>query len=52
MIAVQRSLNSLGGILMITFKVIAIAIGAGAVFWIYSGDLGGDLLLAIVSCLT
>jgi hypothetical protein len=36
---------------MITFKVIALALGAGALFSMYSGDFGADLVLAIVSCL-
>jgi hypothetical protein len=37
---------------MITLKVIALALGAGALFSMYSADLGADFVLAIMSCLT
>ncbi|MDH6264072.1 hypothetical protein M2427_008033 [Bradyrhizobium sp. BR13661] len=37
---------------MITLKVIALALGVGALFAIYSADLSADFVLAIVSCLT
>jgi hypothetical protein len=37
---------------MITLKVIAIALGAGVLFSMYSGDLGADIVLAIASWLT
>jgi hypothetical protein len=37
---------------MIALKVIVVALGAGVLFSMYSGDLGADLILAIVSCLT
>jgi len=37
---------------MIALKVIALALVAGTLFSIYSGELGADFVLAIVSCLT
>jgi len=37
---------------MIALKVIVVALGAGVLFSMYSGDFGADLILAIVSCLT
>jgi len=36
---------------MIALKVIAVAIGAGVVLSMYFGDLGADVVLAIMSCL-
>ena len=35
---------------MIALKVIALALVAGALLSMYSGDLGADFVLAIVSC--
>jgi hypothetical protein len=37
---------------MLTLKAIAIVLGAGFFFTMYSGDLGGDVVLAIVACLS
>jgi hypothetical protein len=37
---------------MIALKVIALALGVGALFAMYSADLGADFVLAMVSCLT
>lgn len=37
---------------MIALKVIALALGAAALFFMYSGDLGADFVLAVVSCLS
>jgi hypothetical protein len=37
---------------MITLKVIAVFIGAGMLVSLYSGDLGADFVLAIVTCLS
>ncbi|MET3991935.1 hypothetical protein ABIB95_003766 [Bradyrhizobium sp. LA2.1] len=36
---------------MIILKVFAVVLGAGILFTMYSGDLGADVVLAIVSCL-
>lgn len=36
---------------MIILKVFAVAVAAGVLFTMYSGDLGADVVLAIVSCL-
>ena len=36
---------------MIILKVSAVVLGAGILFTMYSGDLGADVVLAIVSCL-
>ena len=36
---------------MIALKLIAVAVGAGVVLSLYSGDLGADVVLAIISCL-
>ncbi|MEH2485439.1 hypothetical protein V1280_001378 [Bradyrhizobium sp. AZCC 2230] len=36
---------------MITLKVIAVVLGTGLLFSIYSGELGTDVVLAIVACL-
>jgi len=36
---------------MITLKVIAVVIGAGILASFYSGDLGAEVVLAIVTCL-
>jgi hypothetical protein len=36
---------------MIILKLLAVALGAGFLFSMYSGDLGADVVLAIVSCL-
>ena len=36
---------------MIILKAAALVLGAGIVFTIYSGDLGADVILAIISCL-
>jgi len=35
---------------MITLKAIAVALGAGFLFTVYSGDLGADVFLAIIAC--
>ena len=35
---------------MIALKVIALALGVGALFAMYSADLGADFVLAMVSC--
>jgi hypothetical protein len=37
---------------MITLKVIAVALGAGLLLSMYSGDLGADVILTIVACLS
>lgn len=37
---------------MITLKAIALVVGAGFIFTAYSGDLGADVVLAIVACLS
>jgi hypothetical protein len=37
---------------MITLKAIAVARGAGFIFAMFSGDLGADVVLAIVACLS
>jgi hypothetical protein len=37
---------------MITLKAIALVVGAGFIFAAYSGDLGADVVLAIVACLS
>ena len=37
---------------MLTIKAIALVLGAGFIFTMYSGDLGGDVVLAIVACLS
>ncbi len=37
---------------MIALKVIALALGVGIAWSIYSGDLGTDVVLAIVACLS
>jgi hypothetical protein len=37
---------------MITLKLIAVIIGAGIAASLYSGELGPDAILAIVSCLS
>ncbi|MET4023059.1 hypothetical protein ABIC10_008200 [Bradyrhizobium sp. S3.2.12] len=37
---------------MITLKTIAVVLGAGFIFTMYSGDLGADVVLAIVACLS
>jgi hypothetical protein len=39
------------GFQMIMLKLVAVALGAGLLFSMYSGDLGADVVLAIVSCL-
>lgn len=36
---------------MIILKVLAVVLAAGVLFTMYSGDLGADVVLAIVSCL-
>jgi hypothetical protein len=35
---------------MITLKVIALVVGAGFIFAVYSGDVGAHVALAIVAC--
>jgi hypothetical protein len=35
-----------------TLKAIAVVLGAGALFSMYSGEFGADLVLAIVACLS
>jgi hypothetical protein len=35
---------------MITLKAIVVALGAGFLFTMYSGDLGADVVLAIIAC--
>jgi|KBSMisStandDraft_5_1062788.scaffolds.fasta_scaffold9604679_1 hypothetical protein len=37
---------------MITLKAIALVVGAGFIFAMYSGELGADVVLAIVACLS
>jgi hypothetical protein len=37
---------------MITLKAIGLVVGAGFIFTAYSGDLGADVVLAIVACLS
>lgn len=37
---------------MITLKAFALVVGAGFIFTAYSGDLGADVVLAIVACLS
>ncbi|MGX1322801.1 hypothetical protein AB7M17_006254 [Bradyrhizobium sp. USDA 377] len=34
---------------MIALKVITLTLGAGIAFWMYSGELGADVALAIVA---
>ncbi|MFK4725174.1 hypothetical protein ABIE89_006274 [Bradyrhizobium niftali] len=36
---------------MIVLKVFAVVVGAGILFTMYSGDLGADVVLAIMACL-
>jgi hypothetical protein len=36
---------------MIVLKVFALVVGAGILFTMYSGDLGADVVLAIMACL-
>jgi hypothetical protein len=36
---------------MIALKVFAVALSVGFALWMYSGDLGTDVVLAIMSCL-
>ncbi|MHC2619273.1 hypothetical protein ACVIW2_001305 [Bradyrhizobium huanghuaihaiense] len=36
---------------MIALKVMALTLGAGIAFWMYSGELGADVVLAILACL-
>jgi hypothetical protein len=36
---------------MIVLKVFAVVVGAGILFTMYSGDLGADVVLAIIACL-
>jgi hypothetical protein len=44
--------NQRGDLKMITLKAIALVVGAGFIFAAYSGDLGADVVLAIVACLS
>jgi len=37
---------------MITLKLLAVIFGAGIVASLYSGELGPDAILAIISCLS
>lgn len=37
---------------MIALKALVLAIGAGILFWTYSGDFGYDVALAILACLS
>jgi hypothetical protein len=37
---------------MITFKLISLIVGAGTLFEMFSTELGQDVLLAIVTCLS
>ncbi|MEY9590980.1 hypothetical protein ABIA06_003271 [Bradyrhizobium yuanmingense] len=37
---------------MIALKALVLALGAGILFWVYSGDLDYDVALAIVACLS
>jgi hypothetical protein len=37
---------------MITLKAVALVVGAGFIFAAYSGELGPDVVLAIVACLS
>lgn len=36
---------------MIVLKIFAVVVGAGILFTMYSGDLGADVVLAIMACL-
>lgn len=36
---------------MIVLKALALAVGAGFVFTMFSGDLGADIVLAVMACL-
>ncbi len=36
---------------MIVLKILAVVVGAGILFTMYSGDLGADVVLAIMACL-
>lgn len=40
-----------GDFTMIALKAIALVAGAGILFAMYSGDLGADVVLAIIACL-
>ena len=37
---------------MIALKVVALALGVGIGWSIYSGDFGADVVLAIIACLS
>jgi hypothetical protein len=37
---------------MIALKVVALALGVGIAWSVYSGDFGTDVILAIVACLS
>jgi hypothetical protein len=37
---------------LIALKAIAAALGAGFIFTMFSGDLGADVVLAVVACLS
>jgi hypothetical protein len=37
---------------MITLKAIALVVSAGFIFAMYSGELGADVVLAVVACLS
>jgi hypothetical protein len=37
---------------MIALKVVALALGLGITWSIYSGDFGADVVLAILACLS
>lgn len=37
---------------MVALQLIAVVLGGGILFSMYSGDLGADVVLAIVACLS
>jgi hypothetical protein len=51
-ITAQRGSIRTRGIQMIALKVIALALGVGIAWSFYSGDLGTDVVLAVVACLS
>ena len=44
--------GSTRGIQMIALKVVALTLGVGIAWSVYSGDFGTDVILAIVACLS
>jgi hypothetical protein len=37
---------------MLAFQTTALALAAAILFWMYSGDFGADVALAVVACLS